>query len=110
MTKITKISAQELKELCDHNKHPIIIDVREQHEWDEGHMPNAKHIPMNSLPENISHVVPDTNTPVYLHCKGGVRSMQCAENLANLGYTKLYSLDGGIMAWQNAGYPVITKK
>jgi rhodanese-related sulfurtransferase len=110
MHKINKISAQELKEICDHNKHPVIIDVREQYEWDDGHMPHAKHIPMQMLSEKITSIVPDVDTPVYLHCKGGVRSMQCAENLAKLGYKKLYSLDGGIMAWQNAGYPVVTKK
>ncbi|MDX1836461.1 rhodanese-like domain-containing protein [Legionella taurinensis] len=103
---IKTISSHELKKRWDNNSSLCVIDVRELDEWQEVHIPGAHHIPKDEIASRIKDVAPDLDSPVYLHCKGGVRSLTAAQTLKDLGYTALYSLDGGIMDWMKAGYPV----
>ena|SRR3990167_7198358 len=99
MNSIQLITAQALKKIIDVNKDLYLIDVRENDEWAAGHIHAAIHIPLCQLTENINAYCPDKTQPIYLHCKGGVRSLKAAELLAQLGYTKLYSVEGGFLAW-----------
>lgn len=103
---INKISVHELKKRLDNTPDLCIIDVREDNEWHEQHIPGALHIPKDELMNNIAAKVPDHHCPLYLHCRGGVRSLQAANVLLDLGYQEVYSIDGGIMEWAASGYPV----
>ena len=104
---IHEISAPELKKRYDNDPSLCLIDVRENDEWKEQHISWAKHIPKGQLGDNIAALVPNKDHPIYLHCRGGVRSLHAAEALRALGYRNLYSIEGGIMAWISSGYPVI---
>ena len=104
--KIKTIDVQELKKRYDASPDLCLIDVREQHEWQEMHIPRAVHIPKDELTSVIENQVPDHTHPIYLHCKGGVRSLYAAHCLMEMGYQNVYSIDGGIMEWANSGYPV----
>jgi rhodanese-related sulfurtransferase len=104
--KIKTISVHELKKRRDLNPELCLIDVREVDEWEELHIPGAMHIPKDSLVECIRVKVPDHDKPIYLHCRGGVRSLHSANDLITLGYTDVYSVDGGIMEWAQSGYPI----
>jgi rhodanese-related sulfurtransferase len=106
MTTVRQISVQELKNRLDSQPRLNIIDVRELHEWENMHIPQALHIPMAELPLRIKDIVADYNQPIYIHCQGGVRSHKSAQALLDLGYQEVYSIDGGLSAWANCGYPI----
>ena len=105
--KIKTINVHELKELYDASPDLCLIDVREDHEWDEMRIPRAIHIPKDTLVSVIEQTIPDKKCAIYLHCRGGVRSLYAANCLMELGYQDVYSVDGGIVDLINAGYPVI---
>lgn len=100
------ISVQELKELIDQEPQLCLIDVRELHEWKMGRIPGAILIPKDEITVCIQDKVNDQNQAIYLHCRSGVRSAFAAQCLAQMGYKDVYSVEGGIMDWAMAGYPV----
>jgi molybdopterin/thiamine biosynthesis adenylyltransferase/rhodanese-related sulfurtransferase len=81
------------------------IDVREQDEWDEGHLPGAVHIPRGNLESRIEGVVPDRTKPVVIYCASAARSAFAAESLLALGYERPMSLAGGYTDWKRNGFP-----
>ena len=85
---------------------PQLVDVREPWEWDQGHLPDAVHIPLYQL-ERRTHEV-DQCRPVIAYCRAGTRSQTAASILAQLGHRVVYNLAGGIESWRQAGYPVTT--
>jgi molybdopterin/thiamine biosynthesis adenylyltransferase/rhodanese-related sulfurtransferase len=85
-----------------------ILDVREDSEWDQGHIPGAAHISKSYIEQQIEGVVPDRDTPVVLYCAAGVRSLFSAQTMAEMGYTNVTSLKGGFQAWKSAGLPFDT--
>jgi rhodanese-related sulfurtransferase len=103
---ILTISVHELKSRLDNDASINIIDVREDHEWQESRIPGALHMPKDQISELIDSQISDRNIPLYLHCRGGVRSLYAANSLRQMGYTEIYSIDGGIMEWEQNGYPV----
>ena len=105
---IQNISVQSLNEtMNDHHPDFLLIDVREVDEWQAGHIQKAIHIPLASLESLIHQTATSLDQPIFLQCKSGGRSMQAAQKLQRLGYTKLFNVDGGILAWSQAGYPTI---
>jgi len=90
-----------------HQSPLTIIDVREPTEWDAGHIPKAIHIPKDSIKSCIQEKCPDFSQPLYLYCKGGVRSLYAAQLLNELGYREVYSVDGGFLAWMEHGFDVM---
>ncbi|NAW67493.1 rhodanese-like domain-containing protein [Photobacterium halotolerans] len=98
----------------------ILIDVRERHEVDTGMLPGAIHIARGVLemqldthPAVAHHSNPlevMAQQPVYLYCRSGVRSALAAESLQKMGFTRVFSLAGGIQAWQDAKLPVVNAK
>lgn len=83
----------------------VIVDVREQDEWDEEHIPDAIHLSRGTLELDIEEKVPDLNTTIITHCGGGGRSALAAESLQKMGYKNVRSLEGGFKAWKAAGLP-----
>ena len=82
-----------------------LIDVREQNEWDDSHLEAATHIPQGELIERIDEVAPDRSERLLLHCRTDNRSSRMAQELAGLGYENVAVIDGGILAWEQAGLP-----
>lgn len=81
---------------------PLVIDVREQHEWDEGHIPGALHIPRSFLESRIAGVArPDQE--IVLSCASGVRSLLAGATLREMGYDNVASLAGGFQRWKQSG-------
>ena len=81
------------------------FDVREDHEWAEGHASGAAHLSRGILERDIEKAVPDTSAQVILYCGGGYRSALAADNLQRMGYTDVLSVRGGYRAWKQAGLP-----
>lgn len=93
-----QISQEQAKEMMDtHNV--LILDVREQSEYDSGHIPGAVLLPVGSITEETAaQVIPKKDTTVLVYCRSGNRSKTAAESLAALGYTGVYEF-GGITTW-----------
>jgi molybdopterin/thiamine biosynthesis adenylyltransferase/rhodanese-related sulfurtransferase len=102
---ISEIDAARARELVD-NGEAIVVDVREQDEWDEGHIPGAVHIPRGNLESRIERAVPDTAQPVVLYCSVGNRSAFAAKTLEEMGYVDVVSLAAGFTDWKRNGFPV----
>lgn len=77
-----------------------LVDVREESEWKQGHLPGAVHISKGLIEFKITKVAPDLNTTLVLYCGGGSRSLLAGDNLQKMGYTNVCSLAGGWHAWQ----------
>jgi sulfur-carrier protein adenylyltransferase/sulfurtransferase len=83
----------------------VAVDVREQHEWDEGHLPGAVHVPRGHLEARIERAAPHRERPVILYCASGARSAFAAKTLEELGYDRVFSLAGGFTDWKRNGLP-----
>ena len=82
----------------------MILDVREQDEWDAGHIPGAVFMPMGQVPDRLSEIPKDKT--VIVQCRSGNRSSQVTDFLAQQGFTNVHNMAGGLNAWQSAGLPV----
>jgi sulfur-carrier protein adenylyltransferase/sulfurtransferase len=102
---ISEVDAGTARELMS-ARDPLVVDVREQDEWDEGHIPGAIHIPRGFLESRIERTAPDSTRPVLLYCSAGNRSAFAAKTLAELGYEDVASLAGGFTDWKRNGFPV----
>jgi len=85
----------------------VLVDIREQDEWDEGHIPGAVHIPRGNLESRIEAVAPQRERRVLLYCSGGSRSAFGAKTLEELGYEHVSSLAGGYTDWKRNGHPTV---
>jgi rhodanese-related sulfurtransferase len=83
----------------------LLVDVREDREWEAGHAAGATHLGRGVIERDIRRAVPDKATPLVLYCGGGFRSALAADNLQRMGYTEVRSLAGGWSAWQARGGP-----
>ena len=92
------ITAEEAKEIMDSEEGYIILDVRTQEEYDEGHIPGAIVISHEEIAEKAEEVLPDKNQLILVYCRSGRRSKIAAEALAELGYTNIKEF-GGIIDW-----------
>ena len=83
-----------------------LIDVREDSEWDSGHLPGAVHLGRGVLERDIESAIPDRDADIVLYCGGGYRSALAADALQRMGYTNVQSMDGGFRGWRDAGLPI----
>lgn len=82
----------------------VVLDVREQYEYDEKHIPNVTLIPMSEIQNRIDEVPKDKE--VFVTCRSGNRSEQVTQFLSQNGYDNVHNMQGGIIAWEEAGFPV----
>ncbi|TML14378.1 MAG: molybdopterin-synthase adenylyltransferase MoeB [Actinobacteria bacterium] len=104
-TEIGEIDAGRARELIEGGD-PLVLDVREQGEWDEGHIPGAVHVPRGHLESRIERTAPDPTRPILVYCSAGNRSAFAAKTLGELGYEDVTSLAGGFTDWKRNGFPV----
>jgi rhodanese-related sulfurtransferase len=97
-------------DIAEYQKMPrdghVLIDVREDREWADGHAAGAIHLGKGVIERDIESEIPDKSTTMVLYCGGGFRSALSAAELQKMGYTNAISLDGGWRAWNQAGLPV----
>ncbi len=101
---IKEISVAETLERIKNNV--ILIDVREDNEWEKGHAENAVHIGRGVIERDIVHEFPDKSQEIILYCGGGYRSALAAESLQKMGYTNVFSMKGGWSAYEEADAPI----
>ncbi len=87
----------------------LVIDVRETHEWDRGHIPNARHIALGQVGKRMHEIEKFKNRPIIVVCASGNRSSGACGMLKRAGFEQVFNLAGGVGAWSEAGLPVTTK-
>ena len=102
--RIPEVGAADLAGLLAADGPPLVIDVRERDEWDEGHIPGAQHVPRGFLESRVAGVAADLDTPIVVACAGGARSLLAGVTLAEMGYTDVRSLAGGFTRWKQEGH------
>jgi rhodanese-related sulfurtransferase len=100
----TNVDAVRHRQLEGENLY--LIDVREESEWTNGHIPGAIHLGKGIIERDIENLIPDTEAELLLYCGGGFRSAIAAHNLKKMGYTNVVSIDGGFSDWINKGFPL----
>jgi rhodanese-related sulfurtransferase len=103
--KIKETNVPDVKRRIDAGEKLLLVDVREDSEWANGHLPGAVHLGKGVIERDIEQRVPDPNTKLILYCGGGFRSALVADNLQKMGYHNVESMDGGWKGWLAAGLP-----
>ena len=99
---ITEISPQDAATKSK-NGEALIIDVRENDEWDEEHIPDAVHLSRGTIELDIEEKLPDTSAMIICHCGGGGRGALATHSLEKMGYKNVRNMAGGLKAWKAAG-------
>jgi rhodanese-related sulfurtransferase len=104
--RVRECTAAEVKARLDGGERFHFVDVREDNEFAVDRAAGARHIGRGVIERDIESLIPDHDAPIVLYCGGGFRSALAADNLQQMGYRNVWSMDGGIRAWREAGYPL----
>jgi rhodanese-related sulfurtransferase len=104
-SRIKQTIPQEVKARIDKGEAVLLVDTREDNEWEKGHISGAIHLGRGILERDIESRVPDKTKEIILYCGGGFRSALSADNLQKMGYKNVISMDGGWRMWKELGFP-----
>jgi rhodanese-related sulfurtransferase len=102
--RVKETNVLDVKRRMEAGEKFVFVDVREESEWANGHLPGAIHLGKGVIERDIEHHLPETATKLILYCGGGFRSVLVADNLQKMGYSNVESMDGGWRGWLHAGY------
>ena len=105
-SRIKETNVGEVKSKLDRGEEFLLVDVREESEFAKDHLPGAIHLGKGVIERDIESRVPDLNTDMVLYCGGGFRSAMAADNLQKMGYTNVFSMDGGVRGWREKNFPL----
>jgi rhodanese-related sulfurtransferase len=105
-SRVREISVDEVKAKLERGEKFHLVDVREESEFAKDHLPGAIHLGKGVIERDIENRVPDLAAPMILYCGGGFRSALAADNLQKMGYTSVFSMDGGHREWKGKGWPL----
>jgi rhodanese-related sulfurtransferase len=103
--RIKETNVADVKRRMDAGEKFVLVDVREESEWAQGHLPGAIHLGKGIIERDVEQRVPDTGAKIILYCGGGFRSALAADNLQKMGYKNVESMDGGWKGWTGEGLP-----
>jgi rhodanese-related sulfurtransferase len=104
--RVREVSIDDIKSRLDRGDKFVLVDVREESEYANDHLPGAIHLGKGIIERDIEERVSELNTPIVLYCGGGYRSALAADNLQRMGYTNVLSMDGGIRGWREKHFPL----
>jgi rhodanese-related sulfurtransferase len=104
-TRVKETNVSDVQRRMGSGEKFLLVDVREDNEWEKGHLPGAVHMGRGVIERDIETQVPETSTKMILYCGGGFRSALVADNLQKMGYTNVESMDGGWKGWVGEGLP-----
>ena len=104
--KVKEVTIDELRERLSQNPNAVLVDVREDTEWTNGHATQAIHLGKGVLERDIEKAIPDPNREVIMYCGGGFRSVLTADVAKRMGYRNVASLIGGYKALAQANWPM----
>jgi rhodanese-related sulfurtransferase len=104
-SRVKETNVPQVKQRLDKGEKFVLVDVREDNEWEKGHIPGAVHLGRGIIERDVETKYPDKSTELVLYCGGGFRSALSADNLQKMGYKNVSSMDGGWRGWNEAGLP-----
>ena len=104
-SRIRQCRVEDVQKKLENRERFYLVDVREDEEWDQGHVRGAIHLGKGVIERDIERKIPDKDAEIVLYCGGGYRSALAADQLQNMGYTNVISMDGGWRAWNENGLP-----
>ncbi len=104
--RIKECTVAQAKTMLDRGEVLHFLDVREDHEFVKDHAKDACHFGKGIIERDVETRIPHKEEAILLYCGGGYRSVLAADALLQMGYTNVVSMDGGIKAWREAGYPI----
>lgn len=107
-TRIRELTVADVMRKRQEGQDFILIDVREESEWKAGHLPGAIHLGKGIIERDIEKTVPESSKEIILYCGGGYRSALAADNLQKMGYSNVWSMDGGFRGWKEADGDVVS--
>jgi rhodanese-related sulfurtransferase len=105
-SRVREIDIEQYQQMVSSGSPHLLIDVREDSEWQAGHAAGALHLGKGIIERDIESKVPRKDTTLVLYCGGGFRSALAGDALQKMGYSSVISLDGGWRAYQSSGLPV----
>jgi rhodanese-related sulfurtransferase len=102
-SRIKEVTVADTRDRLAANPGALLIDVREDNEWQASHAAGAEHLGKGIIERDIEATVPDKSTELILYCGGGYRSALAADVLQEMGYTNVWSMAGGWKAWKESG-------
>ena len=104
--RVKEWTVAQVKARLDRGEVQHFLDVREDEEFAKGHANGACHLGEGIIERDVKTRIPDKAAAIVVYCGGGYRSALAADALQQMGYSNVVSMDGGITAWRNAGYPM----
>ena len=104
--RVRECGIDDVRARLDRGERFQFVDVREDDEFAVDRIAGARHIGRGVMERDVETLIPAKDEPIVLYCGGGYRSALAADNLQRMGYTNAVSMDGGIRAWREAGYPI----
>ena len=104
--RVKEITIDQARQRLEQNPKAVLMDVREDVEWQNGHATQAVHLGKGVLERDIEHLFPDPNAEIIMYCGGGYRSVLTAEVAQRMGYRNVSSLMGGYKALVQANWPM----
>ncbi|SMO35546.1 rhodanese-like domain-containing protein [Fodinibius sediminis] len=108
-TRIEEVTPAEVKKKFDTDDDFVLLDIREQDEWEDARISGAEYLGRGVIERDIEEAYPDVDEEIILYCGGGYRSALAADNLQKMGYHNVKSMAGGFGSWTEAGYPIEKK-
>jgi rhodanese-related sulfurtransferase len=103
---VKELSVDDVQQKLARGEKFHLVDVREESEWAAGHLPGAEYLGKGIIERDIEGKIANPSEEIVLYCGGGFRSALAAENLQKMGYTNVYSMDGGFRGWKEKGLEV----
>ncbi|MCS1411600.1 MAG: Thiosulfate sulfurtransferase GlpE [Verrucomicrobia subdivision 3 bacterium] len=107
-TRVKEVSIDDAKARLEANPNVVLMDVREDSEWNKGHADQAVHLGKGILERDLEAAYPDKETEIIMYCGGGYRSILTADAAQKMGYTRVSSLIGGYKGLVKAGWSMIS--
>ncbi|MBI3568756.1 MAG: sulfurtransferase [Gemmatimonadetes bacterium] len=104
--RVREVTVDQTRERMRTNPDAVLVDTREDREWDAGHIRGAVHLGKGVIERDIEKKIPEKDTEIILYCGGGFRSALAGDTLQQMGYTNVFSMAGGWRAWNAEGGPV----
>jgi rhodanese-related sulfurtransferase len=106
-TRVRELTVEQARERLQRNPKAVLLDVREDHEWRQGHAVQAVHLGKGILERDLERLYPDRDAEIVLYCGGGFRSALSADAAQKMGYRNVWSLAGGYKALVTAAWPTM---
>lgn len=107
-SRVREVSIEQAQARLKQNPRAVLMDVREDHEWQAGHAAEAVHLGKGILERDLEKLHPDVDTEIIMYCGGGFRSALACDAAKKMGYKNVFSLAGGYKAMAKAGWPLKT--